>query len=60
MDFGELADKAKQIVDDRGGVDALKEDLQEATDAVKGEGSLTDKAKGVADAVQGDADGDGR
>ena len=44
----------------RGGVDGLKEDLQEAKDAVTGEGSLADKAKGVVEAIKGDADGDGK
>jgi hypothetical protein len=50
MDFGNLTDKAKKLIDDRGGVDALKEDASEVKDIVASDGSLTDKAKQAAEA----------
>ncbi len=40
------------MVDDRGGVDSLKEDAQELADIAKGKGSLSDKAKEAAAAVK--------
>jgi hypothetical protein len=52
MDFKKLFDKGKKMVDDRGGVDSLKEDAQELADIAKGKGSLTDKAKEAAAAVK--------
>ena len=52
MDFGKLAGKAKKLVDDRGGVDALKEDAQELRDVAKGDESLADKAKDAAAALR--------
>jgi hypothetical protein len=52
MDFKKLFDKGKKMVDDRGGVDSLKEDAQELAAIAKGKGSLTDKAKEAASAVK--------
>lgn len=52
MDFKKLADKAKKVVDDRGGVDSLKEDAEELKGIGKGKGSLTDKAKDAASAIK--------
>ena len=52
MDFKKLADKAKKVVDDRGGVDSLKEDAEELKGIAKGKGSLTDKAKDAASAIK--------
>jgi hypothetical protein len=52
MDFKKLIDKGKKMVDDRGGVDSLKEDAQELAGIAKGKGSLTDKAKEAAAAVK--------
>jgi uncharacterized protein YoxC len=52
MDFGNLTDKAKKLIDDRGGVDALKEDASEVKDIVASDGSLTDKAKQAAEALK--------
>jgi hypothetical protein len=52
MDFKKLADKAKKVVDDRGGVDSLKEDAEELKGIAKGRGSLTDKAKDAASAIK--------
>jgi hypothetical protein len=52
MDLKKLADKAKDAVEERGGTDALKEDLKEVGEAVKEKGSITDKAKDVVEAVK--------
>lgn len=47
-----LFDKAKKTVDDRGGVQALKEDAEELKAVAKRKGSLTDKAKDAAAAIK--------
>ena len=52
MDLKSLFNKGKKMVDDRGGVDSLKEDAQELAGIAKGKGSLTDKAKEAAAAVK--------
>jgi hypothetical protein len=52
MDLKRLFNKGKKIVDDRGGVDSLKEDAGELTHIAKGKGSLADKAKGAAAAIK--------
>jgi hypothetical protein len=52
MDLKSLFNKGKKMVDDRGGVDSLKEDASELAGIAKGKGSLTDKAKEAADAVK--------
>lgn len=52
MKFNRIADKAKQAIDRRGGMDALKEDLQEVKEAATGRGSFKEKAKAAADAVK--------
>jgi hypothetical protein len=52
MDFKKLADKAKKVVDDRGGVDSLKQDAEELKGIARGRGSLTDKAKDAASAIK--------
>lgn len=52
MNLKRLFDKAKKTVDDRGGVDALKEDAEELKGVAKGKGSLADKAKGAAAAIK--------
>ena len=52
MDLKGLFNKGRKIVDERGGVESLKEDAQELTGIAKGKGSLTDKAKEAADAVK--------
>jgi hypothetical protein len=63
MDLKRLADKAKDLVDKRGGTDSLKEDAGELKDIATGKGSLTDKAKAAAEAIKqpgGGADEVGR
>ena len=52
MDLKRLFNKGKKIVDQRGGVDSLKEDAAELKDIAKGKGSLSDKAKGAAAAIK--------
>ena len=52
MDLKKLFNKGKKMVDDRGGVDSLKEDAQELAGIAKGKGSLTDKAKEAAAAIK--------
>jgi hypothetical protein len=52
MDLKNLFDKGKKIVDERGGVDSLKEDAEELAAIAKQKGSLTDKAKEAAPAVK--------
>jgi hypothetical protein len=47
-----LFGRAKRTVDDRGGVDSLKEDAEELRDIARGKGSTTDKAKEAAEALK--------
>jgi hypothetical protein len=56
VNFKRLADRAKDVVDKRGGTDALKEDAQELKDIAKGKGSLKDKAKAAAGALKDPGD----
>jgi hypothetical protein len=52
MDFKKLTNRAKDLVEKRGGTDALKEDLSELKDIAKGQGSVKDKAKAAAGALK--------
>ena len=52
MDFKKLTAKAKDTIDKRGGMDALKADAEELKKVAKGKGSLSDKAKAAAAAVK--------
>ena len=52
MDLGNLAKKAKQVVDKRGGTGALKEDAEELQNIVGGKGSAMDKAKAAGKALK--------
>jgi hypothetical protein len=52
MGLRDLFSRAKKKVDERGGVDSLKQDASELRDIARGEGSTTDKAKEAADAVK--------
>jgi len=52
MDFGNLTKKAKQMVDKRGGTDALKDDADELKDIVSGTGNAMDKAKAAGKALK--------
>lgn len=48
----EVKEKAEEVVEQRGGTDALKADLAEVKDIVTGEGSLADKARAAAKALE--------
>ena len=52
MDFKNLVNKGKKIVDERGGVESLKQDAAELKGIATGKGSLTDKAKEAAAVVK--------
>jgi hypothetical protein len=52
VDFKDLADKAKQIVDERGGIQSVEEDAKEVDGILTGDGSLTDKAKEAFKAIK--------
>jgi hypothetical protein len=52
MNLGQLANKARDLVQRRGGTDSVKEDAQELRDIASGSGSLGDKAKAAAEAVK--------
>ena len=52
MDFKQLSNKAKELVEKRGGSDSLKEDAEELKEIAKGEGSVADKAKAAASAIK--------
>lgn len=52
MDLDSLTKQAKKLVDDRGGVDALKGDAEELKDIVGGRGSAMDKAEKAAEALK--------
>ena len=51
MDLKRLTNKAKELVEKRGGTDSLKEDATELKDIAKGKGSLGDKAKAAQEAI---------
>ncbi len=50
--LGRLAKRAKDVMEKRGGSDALKGDADELKGIAKGKGSLTDKAKAAAGALK--------
>jgi hypothetical protein len=52
MNFKSLQDKAKQLIDRRGGTESLKADAEELKNIAKGPGSVTDKAKAAAEALK--------
>jgi hypothetical protein len=52
MGLSDLLDRAKGIVQKRGGTDALKEDAQELKDVAQSDASTTDKAKEGAEAMK--------
>ena len=52
MDFKRLTDKAKGIVEQRGGTESVKEDANELKDIAKGPGSFADKAKAAVEAIK--------
>lgn len=52
MNLKSLFNKAKKTVDDRGGVEALKQDAEELKGVAQGKGSLADKAKDASAAIK--------
>ena len=52
VNFKRLTDRAKDVVEKRGGVDSLKQDADELRKIAKGKGSLKDKAKAAGKAVK--------
>jgi hypothetical protein len=52
MDLKRIANRAKQLVDKRGGTESLKEDAAELKDIARGEGSASDKAKEAFEAIK--------
>jgi hypothetical protein len=52
VNIKDIADRVKNVVQKRGGTDALKEDAGELKDIASSEGSLADKAKEGVEAVK--------
>ena len=52
MDLKSLTDRAKQLLEKRGGTGAAKEDAGDLKDIATGSGSLSDKAKAAAEAMK--------
>ena len=52
MDWKAMADKAKQVFQQRGGAQAAKEDAQELRDISQEQGSYADKLKDAAAAIR--------
>ncbi|CAN5135220.1 hypothetical protein BH24ACT23_BH24ACT23_09630 [soil metagenome] len=52
VDFKKLSDRAKDLVDKRGGTDGLKRDADKLKNIATGKGSLSDKAKAAAQALK--------
>ncbi len=50
--IGGAKEKVGDLVDSRGGMDGVKEDLSEVKDIATGEGSISDKAKAAVDALK--------
>jgi hypothetical protein len=50
--MGDVKEKAEGMIENRGGMDGVKEDLSEVKDIATGEGSITDKAKAAVDALK--------
>jgi hypothetical protein len=49
MKWNQLADKAKKVVDGRGGTDGLKRDADKLREIATGQGSAKDKAQRAAE-----------
>ena len=52
MDFKKITDRAKDLVEKRGGPESVKQDAEELKGIAGGQGSLTDKAKAAAAAIK--------
>jgi len=52
VNFKRLTERAKDVVEKRGGSDSLKQDADELRGIAKGPGSLKDKAKAAGKAIK--------
>ena len=52
MNLKQLADKAKQVIDERGGTDRLKRDAERLRGIATGPGTAKEKAKAATDALK--------
>jgi hypothetical protein len=52
MDFKRISQRARRLLDKRGGTDSLKQDAAELRDIARGPGSVSDKAKAAAGALK--------
>ncbi len=52
VDFRRLSDRAKDLVEKRGGTEGLKQDAERLREVATGKGSLSDKAKAAAAALK--------
>ena len=52
VDFRRLSDRAKGLVEKRGGSESLKRDADELKNIARGPGSFKDKAKAAVDAIK--------
>ena len=52
MDWKRVADRAREVIDQRGGPESLKEDADELRNIAEGPGTLGDKAKQAAEALR--------
>ena len=52
MDIGKIEEEAKKVIDERGGMDSVKDDALEVKDIVGKDESLTDKAKDTFEALK--------
>ncbi|MDQ6732036.1 MAG: hypothetical protein M3022_17555 [Actinomycetota bacterium] len=52
MDWKQIADRAKQVADKRGGSESLKQDAAELRDIAQGKGSLSEKLGRAAQAIK--------
>ena len=52
MDLNKLKAQAQDLIQKRGGTDALKEDAEELKDIAGGKGSVKDKAKAAGEAIK--------
>ncbi|HEX2467904.1 MAG TPA: hypothetical protein VHJ54_06835 [Solirubrobacterales bacterium] len=52
MNLKRITDRAKELVEKRGGIESLKRDAAELKNIATGKGSLKDKAKAATEAVK--------
>jgi hypothetical protein len=52
VDFKKLSDRAKDLVEKRGGTEGLKQDATQLREIARGQGSIADKAKQAAAALK--------